>query len=184
MSWLLPNANPLLKVTIIPRGQALGAAWYLPEERQLTNVAQIKDEMAATIAGRVAEELVNGTVSTGALNDLEKLTRQAYAMVSYFGMSDKLGNVSYYDSTGAREMSLNRPYSEKTAETIDQEVKSLIDEAHAVAAKVLSENREGFERLAELLLEREVVFSEDLEAIFGPRRGGVDPNRMLNEDPV
>ncbi|MBR4660477.1 MAG: ATP-dependent zinc metalloprotease FtsH [Bacteroidales bacterium] len=184
VSWLLPNANPLLKVTIIPRGQALGAAWYLPEERQLTNVAQIKDEMAATIAGRVAEELVNGTVSTGALNDLEKLTRQAYAMVSYFGMSDKLGNVSYYDSTGAREMSLNRPYSEKTAETIDQEVKSLIDEAHAVAAKVLSENREGFERLAELLLEREVVFSEDLEAIFGPRRGGVDPNRMLNEDPV
>ena len=184
VSWLLPNANPLLKVTIIPRGQALGAAWYLPEERQLTNVAQIKDEMAATIAGRVAEELVNGTVSTGALNDLEKLTRQAYAMVSYFGMSEAVGNISYYDSTGAREMSLNRPYSEKTAELIDSEVKVLIDEAHEVAKRVLSENREGFERLAALLLEREVVFSEDLEAIFGPRQGGVDPNRMLNEDPV
>ena len=182
VSWLLPNANPLLKVTIIPRGQALGAAWYLPEERQLHTVDQIKDEMAATIGGRVAEELVNGVVSTGALNDLEKLTRQAYAMVSYFGMSDKVGNVSFYDSTGRSEMSLTRPYSEKTAETIDAEVRKLIDEAHTTARRVLEENREGFEKLAQMLLEREVIFSEDLETIFGPRKGGKDPNKLLTDE--
>ena len=182
VSWLLPNANPLLKVTIIPRGQSLGAAWYLPEERQLTTTEQMKDEMAATIGGRVAEEIVNGRISTGALSDLEKLTKQAYAMVTYFGMSEKVGNLSYYDSTGSRDMAFSKPYSEKTAELIDDEVKRLIDEAHATALKVLTENREGFEKLAQLLLEREVVFSEDLEAIFGPRKGGVDPNRMLRDD--
>ena len=182
VSWLLPNANPLLKVTIIPRGQSLGAAWYLPEERQLTTTEQMMDEMAATIGGRVAEELVNGRISTGALSDLEKLTKQARAMVAYFGMSEKIGNVSYYDSTGQAEMSLTKPYSEKTAEMIDAEVKSLIDSAHETATRVLTENREGFERLAQLLLEREVIFSEDLEAIFGPRRGGLDPNKMLRED--
>ena len=179
VSWLLPNANPLLKVTIIPRGQSLGAAWYLPEERQLTTTEQMMDEMAATIGGRVAEELVNGRISTGALSDLEKLTKQAYAMVTYFGMSEKVGNLSYYDSTGSREMAFSKPYSEKTAELIDDEVKRLIDQAHATATKVLTENREGFEKLAALLLEREVVFSEDLEEIFGPRQGGVDPNKML-----
>ena len=182
VSWLLPNANPLLKVTIIPRGQSLGAAWYLPEERQLTTTEQMKDEMAATIGGRVAEEIVNGRISTGALSDLEKLTKQAYAMVTYFGMSEKVGNLSYYDSTGSRDMAFSKPYSEKTAELIDDEVKRLIDEAHATALKVLTENREGFEKLAQLLLEREVVFSEDLEAIFGPRKGGVDPNQMLRDD--
>ena len=182
VSWLLPNANPLLKVTIIPRGQSLGAAWYLPEERQLTTTEQMKDEMAATIGGRVAEEIVNGRISTGALSDLEKLTKQAYAMVTYFGMSEKVGNLSYYDSTGSRDMAFSKPYSEKTAELIDDEVKRLIDQAHATALKVLTENREGFEKLAQLLLEREVVFSEDLEAIFGPRKGGVDPNRMLRDD--
>ena len=182
VSWLLPNANPLLKVTIIPRGQSLGAAWYLPEERQLTTTEQMMDEMAATIGGRVAEEIVNGRISTGALSDLEKLTKQAYAMVTYFGMSEKVGNLSYYDSTGSRDMAFSKPYSEKTAELIDDEVKRLIDEAHATALKVLTENREGFEKLAQLLLEREVVFSEDLEAIFGPRKGGVDPNRMLREE--
>ena len=184
VSWLLPNAHPLLKVTIIPRGQALGAAWYLPEERQLNTVDQIKDEMAATIAGRVAEEIVNGVVSTGALNDLEKLTRQAYAMVSYFGMSDKVGNVSFYDSTGRSEMSLTRPYSEKTAEVIDNEARKLIDEAHETALRVLTENREGFEQLAQMLLEREVIFSEDLEKIFGPRKGGQDPNKLLKDEGV
>ncbi len=184
VSWLLPNANPLLKVTIIPRGQSLGAAWYLPEERQLTTTEQMMDEMAATIGGRVAEEIVNGRISTGALSDLEKLTKQAYAMVTYFGMSEKVGNLSYYDSTGSRDMAFIKPYSEKTAELIDDEVKRLIDEAHATALKVLTENREGFEKLAQLLLEREVVFSEDLEAIFGPRKGGVDPNRMLDDSPV
>ena len=182
VSWLLPNANPLLKVTIIPRGQSLGAAWYLPEERQLTTTEQMMDEMAATIGGRVAEELVNGRISTGALSDLEKLTKQAYAMVTYFGMSERVGNVSYYDSTGNSEMAFSKPYSEKTAELIDDEVKRLIEQAHATATKVLTENREGFEKLAALLLEREVVFSEDLEEIFGPRKGGVDPNKMLSEE--
>ena len=180
VSWLLPNANPLLKVTIIPRGQSLGAAWYLPEERQLTTTEQMMDEMAATIGGRVAEEIVNGRISTGALSDLEKLTKQAYAMVTYFGMSEKVGNLSYYDSTGSRDMVFSKPYSEKTAELIDDEVKRLIEEAHATALRVLTENREGFEQLARLLLEREVVFSEDLEAIFGPRKGGVDPNKILS----
>ena len=182
VSWLLPNANPLLKVTIIPRGQALGAAWYLPDERQLTTAEQMMDEMAATIGGRVAEEIVNGRISTGALNDLEKLTKQAYAMVTYFGMSAEVGNLSYYDSTGRGEMSLTRPYSEKTAELIDSEVKKLIDSAHQTATRILTENREGFEQLAELLLEREVVFSEDLQNIFGPRKGGVDPNKLLEEN--
>ena len=182
VSWLLPNANPLLKVTIIPRGQSLGAAWYLPEERQLTTTEQMMDEMAATIGGRVAEEIVNGRISTGALSDLEKLTKQAYAMVTYFGMSEKVGNLSYYDSTGSRDMAFSKPYSEKTAELIDEEVKHLIEQAHATAMKVLMENREGFEQLAKLLLEREVVFSEDLEAIFGPRKGGVDPNKLLREE--
>jgi cell division protease FtsH len=184
VSWLLPNANPLLKVTIIPRGQSLGAAWYLPDERQLTTTEQMMDEMAATIGGRVAEEIVNGRISTGALSDLEKLTKQAYAMVTYFGMSEKVGNLSYYDSTGSRDMAFSKPYSEKTAELIDDEVKRLINQAHATALKVLTENREGFERLANLLLEREVVFSEDLEAIFGPRKGGIDPNKMLQEEPA
>lgn len=178
VSWLLPNANPLLKVTIIPRGQSLGAAWYLPEERQLTTTEQMMDEMAATIGGRVAEEIVNGRISTGALSDLEKLTKQAYAMVTYFGMSSKVGNLSYYDSTGRSEMSFNRPYSEKTAELIDSEVKKLIEKAHETATRVLTENREGFERLAALLLEKEVIFSEDLEEIFGQRKGGKDPNRL------
>ncbi len=182
VSWILPHANPLLKVTIIPRGQALGAAWYLPEERQLTTREQIMDEMAATIGGRVAEELVNGEISTGALNDLEKLTRQAYAMVTYFGMSEKIGNVSYYDSTGRSEMSLSKPYSEKTAEDIDGEVKRLIDEAHETAKKVLLEHRDAFEQLAQLLLEREVIFSEDVERILGPRTAGVNPNAIIGGD--
>lgn len=180
VSWLLPNANPLLKVTIIPRGQALGAAWYLPEERQLTNTKQMMDEMAATIGGRAAEELVNGVISSGALSDLEKLTKQAYAMVAFYGMSDKLGNISYYDSTGRSEMSLSRPYSEKTAELIDKEVKDLIDKAHDLATNVLKENYDGFLKLAQLLLEREVIFSEDLENIFGPRKGGKNPNEILS----
>ncbi len=183
VSWILPHANPLLKVTIIPRGQALGAAWYLPEERQLTTREQLMDEMAATIGGRVAEQLVNGDVSTGALNDLEKLTRQAQAMVAYFGMSEKIGNVSYYDSTGRSEMGFTKPYSEKTAEEIDKEVKKLIDQAHATATKVLKTHRKGFEELAQLLLEREVIFSEDVERILGPRPGGVNPNEVIGGEP-
>ncbi len=176
VSWMLEHANPLLKVTIIPRGRSLGAAWYLPEERQITTTEQLNDEMAATLGGRAAEQLEFGKISTGAMNDLEKVTKQAYAMVSYFGMSPKIGNISYYDSSGQNELGFNRPYSEKTAELLDGEVKGLIDTAYATAMKVLEQHREGFTKLAELLLEREVIFSDDLEQIFGPRKksGGQD----------
>lgn len=169
VSWLLPYANPLFKVTIVPRGQSLGAAWYLPEERKLVTKEQMLDEMCSLIGGRVAEEIVNGQPSTGALNDLERLTKQAYAMVTYYGMSDKVGNLSFYDSTGSRGYELTRPYSEKTAELIDKEVKDLVQSIHDRTRKILEDNREKFERLAGLLLEKEVIFSDDLEAIFGPR---------------
>lgn len=169
VSWILPNANPLVKVTIIPRGRALGAAWYLPEERQLTTVEQMMDEMAATLGGRAAEEIINGKLSTGALSDLEKVTKQAYAMVTYFGMSDKVGNISYYDSSEGAGYNFNKPYSEKTAELIDAEAKKFIAQAHKTALEILNENREGFEKLAQLLLEKEVIFTEDVENIFGPR---------------
>ncbi len=168
VSWVLPHANPLLKVTIIPRGRALGAAWYLPEERQITTTEQMMDEMAATMGGRAAEEIVNGKISTGALSDLEKVTKQAYAMVSYFGMSKNVGHISFYDSQESG-YNLQKPYSEKTAELIDQEAKSLIDQAHKQALDVINEHKEQFTKLAELLLEKEVIFTEDLENIFGPR---------------
>ena len=171
VSWLLPHANPLFKVTIVPRGQALGAAWYLPEERQLVTKEQMLDEMCSLIAGRVAEEIVNGQPSTGALNDLERLTKMAYGMVTYYGMSDKVGYLSFYDSTGSRGYDLTKPYSEKTAELIDKEVKDLIQEIHDKTRRILTENNEGFLQLAALLLEKEVIFAEDLERIFGPRRG-------------
>ena len=171
VSWLLPNANPLFKVTIVPRGQALGAAWYLPEERQLVTKEQMLDEMCSLIGGRVAEEIVNGQPSTGALNDLERLTKMAYGMVTYYGMSEKIGNLSFYDSTGARGYDLTKPYSEKTAELIDKEVKELIEVIHDRTKKILNDNFEGFSALASLLLEKEVIFAEDLERIFGPRAG-------------
>ena len=171
VSWLLPNANPLFKVTIVPRGQALGAAWYLPEERQLVTKEQMMDEMCSLIGGRVAEEIVNGQPSTGALNDLERLTKMAYGMVTFYGMSDKVGTVSYYDSTGSRGYDLTKPYSEKTAELIDAEVKALINTIHDKTLKILTDNREGFLELAALLLEKEVIFADDLERIFGPRVG-------------
>ena len=171
VSWLLPHANPLFKVTIVPRGQALGAAWYLPEERQLVTKEQMLDEMCSLIAGRVAEEIVNGQPSTGALNDLERLTKMAYGMVTYYGMSDKIGNMSYYDSTGARGYDLTKPYSEKTAELIDREVKELVEMIHDKTKAILTENNEGFMQLAALLLEKEVIFADDLERIFGPRAG-------------
>lgn len=171
VSWMLPNANPLLKVTIIPRGRSLGAAWYLPEERQITTTEQMMDEMAATLGGRAAEEIINGKISTGALSDLEKVTKQSYAMVAYLGMSTEIGNLSYYDSSESSGYSFGKPYSEKTSEMIDKEAKRFIDEAYVTAKKVLNENRDGFVKLAELLLDREVIFSEDLEAIFGKRSG-------------
>jgi cell division protease FtsH len=169
VSWLLKHANPLLKVTIIPRGRALGAAWYLPEERAITTVEQMMDEMASALGGRAAEELIIGSISTGAMNDLEKVTRQAYAMVAYFGMSDKIGNVSFYDSTESAGFNFSKPYSEQTAQLIDKEVKRIIDSAYDTARRILSENQEGFVKLADLLLEKEVLFSDDLEAIFGKR---------------
>ena len=171
ISWLLEHAHPLVKVTIVPRGKALGAAWYLPEERQLTTTEQILDEMCSALGGRAAEELIFNRISTGALNDLEKVTRQAYAMVSYFGMSPKLGNISFFDSTGQSEYSFQRPYSEKTAELIDREASAIIEEQYTRAKKILSENKEKHAHLAELLLEKEVIFSEDLERIFGKRKG-------------
>lgn len=169
VSWLLPNANPLLKVTIIPRGKALGAAWYLPEERQITTKDQMMDELASTMGGRAAEEIINGKISSGALNDLERITKQAYAMVTYYGMSEKVGNLSYFDSTGGNGYNFNKPYSEKTAELIDAEAKQIINDAHEMAIKILTENQDKFTQLAELLLEREVIFAEDLENIFGKR---------------
>jgi ATP-dependent metalloprotease FtsH len=169
VSWLLEYASPLVKVTIIPRGRALGAAWYLPEERQLTTREQILDELAYALGGRAAEQLVFGKISTGALSDLEKVTKQAYAMVSYFGMSDKVGNVSFYDSTGQMDYNFTKPYSEKTAELIDNEVKQIIQESYVRAEEVLKQNMSGLTELAELLLEKEVIFSEDLERIFGKR---------------
>lgn len=176
VSWILPNANPLFKVTIIPRGRALGAAWYLPEERQITTTEQMMDEMAATLGGRAAEEIINGKISTGALSDLEKITKQAYAMVSYLGMSQKVGNISFYDSTESAGFTIGKPYSEKTAELIDNEAKRLVDESYVTAKKILNEHLEGFSKLAELLLEKEVIFSEDLENIFGKRSGKQLPN--------
>ncbi|MGD0340640.1 MAG: ATP-dependent zinc metalloprotease FtsH [Bacteroidales bacterium] len=170
VSWLLEYASPLVKVTIIPRGRALGAAWYLPEERQITTREQLLDEMAYALGGRASEELVFGKISTGALSDLEKITKQAYAMVSFFGMSDKVGNVSFYDSSGQSDFGFTKPYSEKTAEIIDKEVKQVIDESYVRAKEVLKANMKGLVELAELLLEKEVIFSEDLERIFGKRK--------------
>ena len=170
VSWILEYANPLIKVTIIPRGRALGAAWYLPEERQVTTREQIMDDIASTLGGRAAEKLVFDTLGSGALNDLEVATKKAYSMVAYLGMSDKVGNMSYYDSSGQGEMALTKPYSEQTAELIDTETKRIIDEAYAMARKVLTEHADGLKQLAELLLAREVVFTEDVERIFGKRK--------------
>jgi ATP-dependent metalloprotease FtsH len=170
VSWLLEHASPLLKVTIIPRGRALGAAWYLPEERQLTTTEQILDEMAYALGGRAAEQLVFGKISTGALSDLEKITKQAYAMVSYFGMSEKVGNISFYDSSGQGDFGFTKPYSEKTAELIDDEVNIIIEQSYIRAKAVLSEHMAELKELADLLLEKEVIFSEDLERIFGKRK--------------
>ncbi len=169
VSWLLKHANPLVKVTIIPRGKALGAAWYLPEERQITTREQMLDELASLLAGRIAEEKFFGHVSTGALNDLERVTKMCYAMVAYYGMSEEVGSMSYYDSTGQSDMAFTKPYSERTAQQIDDEVRALIAKARKMAEDVIDEHREGLVQLAELLLEREVVFTEDVENIFGPR---------------
>lgn len=169
VSWLLPYANPLFKVTLIPRGQALGAAWYLPEERKLWTKSQMIDEMCSLIGGRVAEEIVNGEPSTGAQNDLERLTQMAYGMVKDYGMTETVGALSFYDSTGARGYDLTKPYSEKTAELIDQEVKKLVTMIHDRTLKILTDNKEGFLQMAALLLEKEVIFADDVERILGPK---------------
>ena len=169
ISWLLRYGNPLVKVTIVPRGMALGAAWYLPEERQLTNKEHIMDNLCSLLGGRAAEEIFLQQTSTGALNDLERATKQAYAMVAYYGMSDKLKNLSYYDSTGRYDMGITKPYSEKTAEVIDSETAAIIAEQMERAKRILAENAEGHNKLAEMLIEKEVITSEDVEAILGTR---------------
>lgn len=181
LSWLLEHAHPLIKVTIVPRGKALGAAWYLPEERQLTTKEQMMDEMCATLGGRAAEEVFLGSISTGALNDLERVTKQAYAMTVYYGMSGELSNLSYFDSSGTNEFSFSKPYSEKTAEKIDQEVKLLVYGQYERAKQLLLEHRDKHKELADILVEREVIFAEDLERIFGKRAWMSRTDEILEE---
>jgi len=170
VSWLLEHASPLVKVTIVPRGKSLGAAWYLPEERHITTTEQMFDELTATLGGRAAEEVAFGKISTGALSDLEKVTKQAYAMVVYYGLNETIGNISFYDSTGQQEYSLTKPYSEKTAQQIDEEISKLIESAYKRAKKILMDNKDKLSQLAEILIEKEVIFAEDLETIFGKRK--------------
>jgi len=191
VSWMLEHAAPLVKVTIVPRGKSLGAAWYLPEERQITTKDQMMDEMCATLGGRAAEQIIFGKVSTGALSDLEKVTRQATAMVTVYGLSDKIGNISYYDSSG-QNSSFNKPYSEQTARTIDEEVKALSEDAYAKALEVLEKHKDSLTKLAQELLTKEVIFKEDLEKIFGKRpwdkeekvtlNPSTDPEKVLAKD--
>jgi len=169
VSWLLEYAHPLVKVTIVPRGKALGAAWYMPEERQITTTEQMMDEMAATLGGRAAEQVIFGKISTGALNDLEKVSKQAFNMVAYFGLNEKIGNISYYDSSGQQEYQFQKPYSEKTAQLIDAEVSHLIESAYKRAVVLLEKNKDKLTKLAQVLMTKEVIFREDLEEIFGLR---------------
>ena len=169
VSWMLPEVDPLTKVSIIPRGKTLGAAWYLPEERQLHTANELRQRLSAALGGRAAEEVVFGEVTSGALDDLEKVTRDAYAMVAYFGFNEKVGNVSFYDSTGMRDTGFQKPYGEDTAKLLDEEVRRLVEECYGRAKSIVVENRSVLDRLAGLLLEKEVVFREDLEAVFGKR---------------
>ena len=180
LSWFLEHANPLVKVTIVPRGRALGAAWYLPEERQITTKEQLLDEMCATLGGRAAEELFIGHISTGAMNDLERVTKQAYGMIAYAGMSDKLANLCYYSNTD--EYAFQKPYSDKTAELIDSEVKAMIAEQYERGKQILLEHKEGHHELAQLLLEKEVIFAEDVERIFGKRPWASRSEEILETD--
>lgn len=181
LSWFLQYANPLVKVTIVPRGKALGAAWYLPEERQITTKEQLLDEMCATLGGRAAEELFIGRISTGAANDLERVTKQAYAMVVYFGMSEKLPNLSYYDSTG-QEYGFTKPYSEETAKLIDEEVSRIVAEQYQRAKTILTEKSEGHAQLTQVLIEREVIYTEDVEHIFGKRQWASRSEEILQDE--
>ena len=179
ISWFLEHANPLIKVTIVPRGRALGAAWYMPEERQITTKEQMLDEMCATLGGRAAEELFTGHISTGAMNDLERVTKQAYGMIAYAGMSDKLPNLCYYNN---EEYSFSKPYSDRTAELIDEEVKRMINEQYERAKQVLTDQKEGHNRLAQLLMEKEVIFAEDVEQIFGKRPWASRSEEIMGKD--
>ena len=183
ISWMLKYAHPLVKVTIVPRGKALGAAWYLPEERQITTTEQILDEMCSTLGGRASEIINFNKISTGALNDLEKVTKQAYAMIAYYGMSDKIGNISFYDSTGQSEYSFTKPYSDKTAEEIDTEVKLLVENQFIRAKQILIDNKEGLEKLANKLLTKEVIYSDDLEEIFGKSKSELYKEEISKLEP-
>ena len=179
VGWLLPGCDPVLKVSIIPRGQALGLTWYLPDEKVTHSKSEMTDEMCALVAGRVAEQIVNnGVPCTGALNDFERMTRMAYAMVAYFGMSEKIGNLSFYDSTGARGYELTKPYSEKTAQIIDEEAKKMVDSVTKTTEKLLKEHWEQLEILAGMLIEKEVIFADDLEAVLGPKAGKHGEERL------
>jgi len=169
VSWMLEHAAPLIKVTIVPRGQSLGAAWYLPEERQIVRTDQMLDEMCATMGGRAAEKVTFDRISTGALSDLEKVTRQARAMVTIYGLNDKIGNVTYYDSTGQSEYNFSKPYSDETAKIIDKEISELIEGQYQRAIEILEENKDKLNQLADILIEKEVIFKDDLETIFGKR---------------
>ena len=181
--WLLPGCDPVLKVSIIPRGQALGLTWSLPDEKVMVSKSDLMDEMCCLVGGRVAEELVNdGVPCTGALNDFERMTKNAYAMVTYYGMSDKVGNLSFYDSTGAGGYELTKPYSEKTAELIDAEAKALVNEVTARTRKILTDNWDGLSQLAGLLIEKEVIMAEDIERIFGPKAGKHGEERLKKDD--
>ena len=169
ISWLLEHAAPLVKVTIVPRGQSLGAAWYLPEERQIVRTDQMLDEMCATLGGRAAEKVIFNKISTGALSDLEKVTRQAKAMVSVYGLNDTLGNITYYDSSGQSDYSFSKPYSEETAQVIDKEISKIIEKQYDRAIELLKKSKGKLKQLAERLLEKEVIFKDDLENILGKR---------------
>ena len=182
VSWLTKHANPLVKVTIVPRGKSLGAAWYMPEERQLSNFEQMFDEICAALGGRAAEEIIFKTVSTGALNDLERVTKQAYAMVVYFGLNKKIGNLSFYDSSGQQEYSFQKPYSETTAKVIDEEISLLVEKAYKRAKEILLDNKDKLDLLAKQLLEKEVIFREDLEKIFGKRQIDIEKEKQRKQE--
>jgi AFG3 family protein len=169
VSWMLKDVDPLQKVSIIPRGKSLGASWYLPEERQIITQQQFSDRLCASLGGRTAEEVVFKEISSGALDDLEKVTKLAYSMVAQLGLSERIGNISYYDSTGVSESSFQKPYSEATGQLIDEEVRKLVEQAHQCAKTILEDNRYKLDELAELLLQKEVVYKKDIEAILGKR---------------
>jgi ATP-dependent metalloprotease FtsH len=184
VSWMLEHAAPLVKVTIVPRGRSLGAAWYLPEERQITNVDQISDEMCAALGGRAAEQVIFNKISTGALSDLEKVTKQATSMVTIYGLNQKVGNITYYDSSGQNEYGFGKPYSEKTAQVIDEEVRNIVEEQYKRAVDLLTTHKEKLSALADLLLEKEVIFKQDLEQVFGPRPFDKKEEEAKEETPV